>query len=128
LPALRRQWNQAKHEVAPWWAEYSKEAFNSGLDALARALTAWSQSRNGAREGRAVGFPRFRRKGRTQAGVRFTTGAIRVEPDRVTWSSYEPLFWQFMAIGQSSRNVGLPAPGGKKKKSGAPTTNSSTCS
>jgi stress response protein SCP2 len=25
--------------------------------------------------------------------------------NQVTWSSYEPLFWQFMAIGQSSRNV-----------------------
>jgi hypothetical protein len=24
---------------------------------------------------------------------------------QVEWSSYEPLFWQFMAIGQSSRNV-----------------------
>jgi hypothetical protein len=27
LPALRRAWNQAKHEVAPWWAECSKEGF-----------------------------------------------------------------------------------------------------
>jgi putative transposase len=24
LPALRRAWNGAKGEVAPWWAEYSK--------------------------------------------------------------------------------------------------------
>src|SRR5215472_18717992 len=38
LPALRRTWNQVKAEVAPWWAENSKEAYNSGLDALARAL------------------------------------------------------------------------------------------
>ncbi len=38
---------------------------------------------------------------------------------QVEWSSYEPLFWQFMAIGQSSRNVtatGAPPP--KKKKGG----------
>jgi putative transposase len=26
LPALRRRWNQEKTEVAPWWAESSKEA------------------------------------------------------------------------------------------------------
>ena len=82
LPALRREWNHAKHEVAPWWATYSKEAFNSGLDALARALKAWSAARTGKRKGGPVGFPRFRRRGRSQAGVRFTTGAIRVEPDR----------------------------------------------
>ena len=38
LPALRRAWSQAKAEVAPWWAENSKEAYNSWLDALARVL------------------------------------------------------------------------------------------
>jgi len=37
LPALRREWNQAKDQVAPWWATNSKEAYNAGLDALARA-------------------------------------------------------------------------------------------
>jgi hypothetical protein len=37
LPALRREWNRAKQQVAPWWWENSKEAYNSGLDALARA-------------------------------------------------------------------------------------------
>ena len=41
---LRREWNQAKHEVAPWWRENSKEAYSSGLDALARALTNWLAS------------------------------------------------------------------------------------
>jgi Helix-turn-helix domain len=38
LPALRRTWNQVKDQVAPWWPECSKEAFNTGLDALARAM------------------------------------------------------------------------------------------
>ena len=38
LPALRVGWNQAKDQVAPWWAANSKEAYNAGLDALARAL------------------------------------------------------------------------------------------
>ncbi len=39
---------------------------------------------------------------------------------QVEWSSYEPLFWQFMAIGQSSRNVTAQnapaASAGSKKK------------
>ena len=43
LPELRREWNRSKHEVAPWWPENSKEAYNSGLDALARALQNWSK-------------------------------------------------------------------------------------
>lgn len=38
---------------------------------------------------------------------------------QVEWSSYEPLFWQFMAIGQSSRNVNAgAAPLAKKKRGG----------
>ncbi|MEJ7845429.1 MAG: helix-turn-helix domain-containing protein, partial [Acidimicrobiales bacterium] len=34
LAALRREWNRAKVDVAPWWAENSKEAYSSGLDRL----------------------------------------------------------------------------------------------
>ena len=82
LPALRRAWNHAKTEVAPWWAECSKEAFNTGLDGLARALGNFSASRSGQRAGRRVGFPRFRSRRRGVPSVRFTTGAIRVEADR----------------------------------------------
>ncbi|MEO3929041.1 IS607 family element RNA-guided endonuclease TnpB [Micromonosporaceae bacterium B7E4] len=83
LPTLRKAWNAAKPEVAPWWAEVSKEAFNTGLDALARALKNWADSRAGKRAGRPVGFPRFKSRRRATPSVRFTTGAIRVEPDRM---------------------------------------------
>ena len=38
LAALRREWNEAKEQVAPWWAENSKEAYSSGLRALADGL------------------------------------------------------------------------------------------
>ncbi len=82
LPGLRKAWNVAKPVVAPWWAEVSKEAFNTGLDALARGLKNWADSRGGKRAGRRVGFPRFTSRRRTTPSVRFTTGAIRVEPDR----------------------------------------------
>ncbi len=37
---------------------------------------------------------------------------------QVEWSSYEPLFWQFMAIGQSSRNVDAGSAPLSKKKQG----------
>ena len=83
LAGLRKAWNTAKPEVAPWWGEVSKEAFNTGLDALARGLKNWSDSRKGARAARPVGFPRFKSRRRSTPSVRFTTGAIRVEPDRM---------------------------------------------
>jgi putative transposase len=81
LPALRRVWNQRKAWCAPWWGENSKEAYHTGLDALARGLDAWSKSRTGQRKGRAVGFPRFK-SARAPRSVRFTTGTIRIEADR----------------------------------------------
>ncbi|RZT77898.1 putative transposase [Micromonospora violae] len=83
LAGLRKAWNVAKPGVAPWWGEVSKEAFNTGLDALARGLKNWADSRGGARAGRSVRFPRFKSRRRSTASVRFTTGAIRVEPDRM---------------------------------------------
>jgi putative transposase len=82
LPALRRAWNQAKSEVAPWWAQCSKEAFNTGLDGLARALRNFGESKSGKRKGRKSGFPRFKSRRRAIPSVRFTTGVIRVEADR----------------------------------------------
>jgi putative transposase len=81
LAGLRKEWNARKEEVAPWWSENSKEAYNTGLDALARGLEAWSKSRRGERKGRSVGFPRFK-TARSRRSVRFTTGTIRVEADR----------------------------------------------
>jgi len=82
LPALRREWNRAKHQAASWWADNSKESYSSGLDALARALKNWQDAKQGRRKGAKVGFPRRKRKGRSRDACRFTTGAIRVEPDR----------------------------------------------
>jgi len=79
LYSLRKDWNQAKVTVAPWWGECSKEAFNTGLDALARALKNWADSRKGKRKGKRVGFPRFRSKRKAHPSIRFTTGAFRCE-------------------------------------------------
>ena len=79
LYSLRKDWNTAKGDVAPWWGECSKEAFNTGLDGLARSLKNWGDSRTGKRKGAPAGFPRFKSKHRSRLSCRFTTGAIRCE-------------------------------------------------
>jgi putative transposase len=84
LASLRWAWNRAKDEVAPWWADNSKEAYSSGLADLARALDNWHASKTGTRAGRRVGFPRFKSARRDPGRVRFTTGALRLEADRRT--------------------------------------------
>ncbi len=78
---LRRAWNDAKNERAPWWAQNSKEAYSAGLANLATALSNWSSSRSGARAGPRVGFPRFKGR-RARLSCRFTTGAFGLGPDR----------------------------------------------
>jgi putative transposase len=82
LPALRRQWNQVKHSIAPWWVDNSKEAYNTGLAGAAAAFDSYKASRDGRRAGTRVGAPRRKRKHTARLSCRFTTGPIRVEPDR----------------------------------------------
>jgi putative transposase len=82
LPALRRQWNQVKHEITPWWTQNSKEAYNTGLANAAAAFDNYQASGNGSRAGARMGTPRRKRKHTAGLSCRFTTGAIRVEPDR----------------------------------------------
>ncbi len=84
LEALRQRWNQVKGEVAPWWAENSKECYASGIADLVQALANWSMSKQGKRKGRKVGFPKFKSRNRDQPRVRFSTGTMRFEPDRRT--------------------------------------------
>ena len=79
---LRRVWNQAKQEVAPWWPGCSKEAYACGIADLVAALRNWSDAKRGDRKGAWVGFPRFKARHRDRGRVRFTTGAMRLEPDR----------------------------------------------
>lgn len=89
LYALRRWWNANKGTLAvdadgtPWWRENSKEAYNSGLEALSDALSNWSKSRKGEQKGRRVGFPRFKAKDRETPRFAYTTGSfglVRADP------------------------------------------------
>jgi putative transposase len=89
LRVLRKRWNTIKDEVCVnaetglvWWRECSKEAYADGIAGAVEAYWNWQTSRAGKRAGKRVGFPRFKRKGRDADRVCFTTGAMRVEPDR----------------------------------------------
>nr|CTQ98424.1 Mobile element protein [Kibdelosporangium sp. MJ126-NF4] len=82
LAGLRKVWNQVKHEVAPWWGENSKEAYNTGLAGAAAAFDNYTASRDNNRAGRAMGKPRRKRKHTARLSCRFTTGTIRLESDR----------------------------------------------
>ncbi len=65
-----------------WWPQISKEAFADGIKGAVDGYWNWQTSRAGTRAGRRAGFPRFAKKGRDRDRVTFTTGPIRVEPDR----------------------------------------------
>jgi putative transposase len=89
LRVLRKRWNTAKDEVCVnadtgtvWWRECSKEAYADGIGGAVHAYWNWQTSRSGTRDGKRMGFPRFKKKGRDEDRVSFTTGAMRVEPDR----------------------------------------------
>ncbi len=69
--ALGTLWNHVKEEVAPWWREVSMHAFRSGIVDAAAALQNWADSRSGARKGRRVGFPRFKKRDRSVPTVSF---------------------------------------------------------
>ena len=80
--SLRKWWNANKDALAVsddgviWWGENSKEAYSSGLEALAKGLSNWAKSRKGVRKGRRVGFPRFKSKDRTVPRFAYTTGSF----------------------------------------------------
>src|SRR6185437_3067189 len=89
LQVLRKRWNTVKDAVcvnaktgAVWWPECSKEAYADGIRGAVDAYWNWQQSRSGKRAGKPVGFPRFKCKGRDHDRVSFSTGAMRVEPNR----------------------------------------------
>ena len=80
--SLRKWWNSNKDALAVsddgviWWGENSKEAYSSGLEALAKGLSNWSKSRRGERRGRKVGFPKFKAKSKAAPRFAYTTGAF----------------------------------------------------
>jgi putative transposase len=79
---LRKRWNRVKPEVAPWWAECSKEAYSNGIADAVNALKNWHASKTGGRQGPRMGLPRFHKKGKDAVRCTYTTGSLRVEDSR----------------------------------------------
>jgi putative transposase len=84
LEALRKRWNQVKDEVAPWWAENSKECYSAGIADAVQALRNWSASKHGTRKGKQVGFPRFESKKRAKNRVPLRQGPCALSPTAAT--------------------------------------------
>ncbi len=71
---LRKAWNAAKGEVAPWWRDNSKEAYATGCANLAAAL--------GNRQAGRARMPRLKSRRRARLSCRFTTGSFGLVGDR----------------------------------------------
>jgi putative transposase len=83
---LHRLWNQVK-KTDPglaWWGEHSKCVYQEAFRDLDRALREFVASRNGARKGRRLGFPRFKKRGRCRDSFRFGSGVMRCSERTVT--------------------------------------------
>ncbi len=72
--------NETTGEV--WWPEVSKEVFADGVRGASDAYWRWQKSRAGKVKGRKVGFPRFKKRGKDRDRFSFSTGTMRLEPDR----------------------------------------------
>lgn len=79
--AMRRWWNEHKNDLAPWWRENSKEAYNSAFEWLAQALKNWSDSKKGKRAGRKVGWPKYKAKRSSVPRFAYTTGFNLIDGD-----------------------------------------------
>lgn len=76
-PSIQKALNQVKGDsrtgidgVCPWWHEVNTYAFQSAFINADRAWKNWLDSLSGKRAGHRVGYPRFKKKGRTQDSFR----------------------------------------------------------
>jgi len=77
LRAIQFRLNRAKGDdrtgqdgLCPWWHEVSTYAFQSALADADTAWKNWLASLSGDRAGRRIGYPRFKKKGRSRDSVR----------------------------------------------------------
>ena len=83
---LHKLWNAEKKagpELA-WWAENSKCAYQEAFRDLDRALRDFIKSKKGQRNGRRLGFPKPKRRGKCRDSFRFSTGPMRCSGATVT--------------------------------------------
>jgi putative transposase len=64
-------WNSVKDEAAPWHRDVTMHAFRSGVTNASVALKNFGESKKGVRQGRPVGFPKFKNR-HSKLSVTFT--------------------------------------------------------
>jgi len=71
---LHKLWNARKKAdpAMAWWEQNSKCAYQEAFRDLDRALREFTRSKRGERQGRRLGFPRFKKKGRCRDSFRLT--------------------------------------------------------
>jgi putative transposase len=82
---LHKLWN-AEKKADPdlaWWGENSKCAYQEAFRDLERALRDFVKSKKGERQGKRIGFPKCKRRGKCKDSFRLT-GAIRCAGATVT--------------------------------------------
>ena len=82
---LHRLWNIEKktNPGLAWWAENSKCCYQEAFRNLDRALHDFVKSKKGQRKGKRLGFPRFKKRGKSRDSFRLT-GTIRCAGSTVT--------------------------------------------
>jgi putative transposase len=82
---LHKLWNAAKKAdpALAWWAENSKCCYQEAFRNLDRALRDFAKSRKGQLKGRKLGFPRYKKRGKSRDSFRLT-GTIRCAGSTVT--------------------------------------------
>jgi putative transposase len=83
---LHKLWNAEKKAdpALAWWGENSKRAYQEAFRDLDRALRDFVKSRKGERDGRRLGFPRFKKRGKCRDSFRFGAGVMRCSGQTVT--------------------------------------------
>jgi putative transposase len=70
-------WNSVKDDVAPWHHDVTMHAFRSGVTNATVALKNFSESKKGVRQGRSVGFPKFKNR-HSKMSVTYTVTRTQV--------------------------------------------------
>jgi len=83
---LHKLWNAEKKAdpALAWWSENSKCAYQEAFRDLDRALRDFVKSRSGQRKGKRLGFPRFKKRGKSRDSFRFSVGPMRCAGSTVT--------------------------------------------
>ncbi len=83
---LHKLWNAEKkaNPDLAWWPENSKCVYQEAFRNLERALKGFVKSKKGQRNGKRLGFPKRKKKGRCRDSFRFGAGVMRCSDGTVT--------------------------------------------